>query len=368
MRRNEPFTSWPAQAGTVVGTGLIALDVVIPEASDTPPRLWAGGTCGNVLASLAYLGWAAYPVARLGHDAPMRRVCQDLATWGVHLDFVLKDAEDSTPVIAHHIRGNLPGGPTHSFSWRCPTCGADLPRYKPLRLSDLGDVLHRLPPADVFFFDRVSPAAILLAGHFSGAGALVVFEPSGVGNPRLFREALASAHVVKFSRERLGDTEILSSAREPWLVIETVGDQGVRYRGRLPALNDKRWRSLPAFAAAQTRDTAGCGDWSTTGILHALGAGGVQSLLRADEGRLSEAFRYGQALAAWNCGFEGARGGMYDATREEFEASIAAVLAGRPARESTTRPLPAGGLDTHRFICSACPPEAAQRPPKDRAS
>ena len=39
----------------VVGTGLIALDVVLDERTDTPPRLWAGVTCGNVLSILAFL-------------------------------------------------------------------------------------------------------------------------------------------------------------------------------------------------------------------------------------------------------------------------------------------------------------------------
>ena len=34
----------------VVGTGLIALDVVIGPDPETPVRSWAGGTCGNVLS------------------------------------------------------------------------------------------------------------------------------------------------------------------------------------------------------------------------------------------------------------------------------------------------------------------------------
>src|ERR1700722_15192146 len=85
---------------TVVGTGLIALDVVVPESPDAAPRMHAGGTCGNVLAALAYLEWTAYPVARLGDDGPMRRVCQDLTKWGVRLDFVLKELGGGTPMIA----------------------------------------------------------------------------------------------------------------------------------------------------------------------------------------------------------------------------------------------------------------------------
>ncbi len=38
--------------------------------------------------------------------------------------------------------------------------------------------------------------------------------------------------------------------------------------------------------------------------------------------QLTRAFRYGQALAAWNCGFEGARGGMYASTKSSFERQI----------------------------------------------
>ena len=37
---------------------------------------------------------------------------------------------------------------------------------------------------------------------------------------------------------------------------------------------------------------------------------------------LREAVRYGQALAAWNCRFEGARGGMYERSRAEFAEEV----------------------------------------------
>ena len=47
------------QRPVVVGTGLVALDVVINSDVHRPPRLWAGGTCGNVLTILSYLGWHA---------------------------------------------------------------------------------------------------------------------------------------------------------------------------------------------------------------------------------------------------------------------------------------------------------------------
>ena len=257
--------------------GLIALDVVVPEAPDAAPRMQAGGTCGNVLAALAYLDWTAYPVARLGDDGPMRRVCQDLAKWGVRFDFVLKEPGDGTPVIAQYIRGTADGGATHSFSWRCPTCGADLPRYKPLRIADVEGLLPDLPVADVFFFDRVSPAVIRLATHYRQRGAMVAFEPSGVGDVRLFREAISAAHLVKYSQERVKATEALEDHEGPGLLIETSGEEGLRLRARLPGVRNKRWKAMPAIPATKVRDTAGCGDWCTAGILHTLAADGARS-------------------------------------------------------------------------------------------
>ena len=71
----------------VFGTGLIALDLVIGPKPETPVRSWAGGTCGNVLSILAYLGWDAYPVARMNSDVASDRVRADMKRWGVHLDW-----------------------------------------------------------------------------------------------------------------------------------------------------------------------------------------------------------------------------------------------------------------------------------------
>ena len=57
----------------------------------------------------------------------------------------------------------------------------------------------------MFFFDRVSPGALHLARACAERGAIVFFEPSGVGNATLFRQAWEVAHVVKYSHERLSE-------------------------------------------------------------------------------------------------------------------------------------------------------------------
>lgn len=339
---------------TVVGAGLLALDVVVPDAPDAPIRLHAGGTCGNVLTALAFLGWASYPVARLGADGPMHRVRHDLARWGVHLDFLLESPTDGTPVIAQHIRRRPGGGATHSFSWRCPACGADLPRYKPLRLTDVEAILPRLPEADVFFADRTSAGIIRLMRHYRDQGSLVVFEPSGVGDPRLFREAVEAAHVVKYSQDRLDERVVTEADARP-LVVETMGGDGLRYRAAHSDGRRARWTTLPAIPVPEVRDTAGCGDWNTAGLLDKLSRAGAEGLLYAQSDQLVSAIRYGQALAAWNCQFEGARGGMYVSSKEEFDAYVSSLLRGEASGWSDGASASAL-TPTAQFTCSACPP------------
>jgi hypothetical protein len=48
----------PKAGATVVGSGFIALDVI---EGDQGEHFAAGGTCGNVLSILAWLGWRSLP-------------------------------------------------------------------------------------------------------------------------------------------------------------------------------------------------------------------------------------------------------------------------------------------------------------------
>ena len=95
----------------IFGTGLIALDLVIGVAPETPVRCWAGGTCGNVLSILAWLGWDAYPVARMGGDAASQRVRADMARWGVHFDWTRCAPTTPTPIVVEEIRRGRDGRP-----------------------------------------------------------------------------------------------------------------------------------------------------------------------------------------------------------------------------------------------------------------
>ena len=301
------------------GTGLLGLDVVYSGDSEEPIGKWAGGTCGNVLVILSFLGWSTYPVARLADNASASLLCGDLASWGVHLEYILRQRNGSTPIIVQRIRQDGSGHGLHHFSFRCPRCGGRLPGYRPVPVSTIRHMVSSMPTPALFFFDRTSRGAIDMATAFRRQGALIFFEPSTQTDHTLFQEALAVSHIVKVSRERRAERQEFSPCETNWLLIETLGSEGLRFLSRSPSYRSCGWQYVTGFPLGNYRDTAGAGDWCTAGILACLGIQGAKGLEQIGERKVRDALRHGQLLASWNCGFEGARGGMYVTQRQQLE-------------------------------------------------
>lgn len=301
----------PFHPPKVLGAGLLALDLVISPEPNAPIRSWAGGTCGNVLSILAGHGWDAYPIARMNGDAASKRVRSDLERLGVHLDLASCEPTANTPIVVQEIGSAASGRATHKFSWVCPRCGGWLPSFKPVTRAVVNQVRPYLTNAAVFFFDRVSRGTLEIAEEAASAGAVVMFEPSGRGDGRLFAEALRVAHVVKYADQRIGSLAHDTSSGNLVLEIQTFGADGLRFR-LLSNQRNRKWRTLKAAQAPIVVDSCGSGDWCTAGLLSRIATDGAQGLLSASVATIAEALQYGQRLAAWNCSFEGARGGMYE--------------------------------------------------------
>ena len=347
----------------IFGTGLIALDLVIGPDPDTPIRNSTGGTCGNVLSILAYLGWDAYPIARMDHDAASERIRADMGRWGVCLDWTGCKPTVPAPIIVQRIRRGPGGRREHRFSWSCPHCGGSLPAFRPVTLKAADGIKSSLGRASVFFLDRLSRAALTLAAEACARGALVVFEPSGRGNEKHVAEAIKIAQIVKYADDRLSQMHgVMSGDSATLLEIQTLGAEGLRYRHRLDG-GVSHWMRLGAVPVRNLADTCGCGDWCTAGLIDRVGRGGRDHLREAGASGVRDALRYGQALAAWNCGFEGARGGMYVVSRKEFEEQIADILRGDidSSFGVATRNLPTGPV-----VCPACPPPVSGGPHEAR--
>ncbi|MDE0621722.1 MAG: PfkB family carbohydrate kinase [Bryobacterales bacterium] len=333
------------------GTGLIALDLVVGPDSESPIRAWAGGTCGNVLSILAYLGWDAYPVARMNDDVASKRVRADMTRWGVHVDWANCAPTAHTPMIVQEIRRKRDGHPDHRFTWSCPNCGKWLPPFKAITVDAVERLELALAEASVFFMDRLSRGILELAAEASARGALVVFEPSSKSTDKFLAEAVALAHVVKYADHRLATVPgVMGSDSAVLLEVHTLGHRGLEYRHRLGS-GTSRWMPLKAIPVPRLADTCGAGDWCTAGLIAKAAAGGQEGFRRTGARGVRSALRYGQALAAWNCGFEGARGGMYAVSKEVFKSQVSGLLYGRLDPTAVT---PVDSPPTQAVTCPAC--------------
>jgi fructokinase len=293
----------------------------------TEKRL-AGGSCGNVLAILAYFGWNANAVGRIGNDHVGRELVADLSKWHVNTKLLQVEDGRGTPIIVQENYIDARGHPRHRFSRACPVCGATLPAYRPLLTSEAASIAAKLPSHSVFYFDRVAPGTLELAQRSRANGALVVFEPSGIKDDRLFAKCLRVAHVMKYANDRIKDVhDLVAEAKVP-VEIETLGAKGLRLRvrghGRAGA-----WKELRAFSGTTLRDAAGAGDWTTAGLINALmdSRSSLDEIL-VDADAVVLAAKKGQALAALNCGFEGARGLMYVANAKRVLELSCAIVNG----------------------------------------
>ena len=301
-----------------VGTGLVALDVVISSVSGVSTQFLAGGSCGNVLTILSYLGWSSYPIARLFNNAAADLLLEDLQTWNVNKNLLSITTTGSTPIIIHRILKDSKGIPKHKFEFKNPEDGTYLPSYKPCLAKSVPELIEVQPCANVFYFDRINRGAIDLAKAYKKNGAIIFFEPSSVKDEKGFKECLEIADVIKFSEDRIQNYDHLYSLGRVPLEIQTLGSQGLKFRRK----GQKTWINLAGYIIDDVVDAAGAGDWCTAGIIMNLFKKSEIEINQFSEDDLIFALQFGQALSALNCTFEGARGLMYNIPRNDLMLSI----------------------------------------------
>lgn len=332
---------------TCSGTGLVTLDVFINDKTKSYPSLWAGGSCGNVLIILAYLGWKTYPIICLGKDSAAERIINDMRMWNVKTDLIFRSDKTVTPIVVEKLY-NSGESAFHEFKFKCPYCGSPLPRNRPLPSEFLDEAENIMPINQAFYFDRTSGPAYKLAKKAKSQGALVIFEPHRIGSRKIFKKSIELAHIVKYSREQI-ETEGLSE--NALLEIQTMGSRGLRYKFREKE-NISEWKEKRAFQVPQIMDTAGAGDWCTAGLIHVVGKKGVSSLRGSSIQDVEDALRFGQALAALKCGYEGARGLMYSISSNKLESLLSNLNNGDLEKPLS---LPTPRFSTNTSLPTLCP-------------
>ncbi len=283
-----------------VGAGFFALDMI-----EGRKKIYAaGGSCGNVMAILAWMGWHSIPVGRLGIDQAGEFILEELNGLGLNTENLIQDSTVKTPLVVQKFVVSKDGQRTHRFSLTCPDCRSWLPRFRSITLKQADPLVESKLKPKIFYFDKITPASLKLAKWAKEKGALVMFEPYSINDDRHFQHAVDICHILKYSDVRLGHIPDLEKTKHPKIIVKTLGASGVEMRWR------NRWSRMEAFVAPKFEDAAGSGDWCSAGILHHLGRKGAIILKELRKSDLDRSVRFGQALAAINCGYEGARGLM----------------------------------------------------------
>ena len=281
----------------VAGTGFTVLDRIYTDDRTSFEAL--GGSCGNVLISLALLNRRVAPVLSLGFDAAGDTLFTELEDAGVDLQYIFRSHHIASPILAQLVDTVLG---QHRFSFVCPDTDEDLPGFTSIEELEVHQAADALNDCSVFYTDRLSGAIVDAMGIAHNAGALVYFEPSLIEDIGLFHQALHHTSVLKYSSERFPQSIGEEHLQEGAISIITHGAAGLEIRQ-----NGQHFQ-CNATPAPTVRDTSGSGDMVSIGIIDRLlslgrGAQSLQSIENIIVGVTA-----GQRLAAANCAFTGARG------------------------------------------------------------
>ena len=281
----------------VAGTGFTVLDKIYQNGVLSDAAL--GGSCANVLVSLAMLDRHVAPVLRLGDDDEGDLLIGEFLEAGAVVDFISRQSGLRSPVLAEEIDSR---SADHTFNFTCPETNCALPAYEPIGRHELRHATPVFSICSVFYTDRLSQSILEAMDLAHRSGAIIVFEPSDIDDDALFLEALRLTTVLKSSADRLdGALDAFLGRAYPRARVTTRGAAGLTISD---AYQDIWCDAVPAI---QLRDACGSGDMVSVGMIDWLLAN-AYSTDQVSAESLLQGIIAGQRLAAENCAYEGARG------------------------------------------------------------
>ena len=289
---------------TCLGAGTFPLDNLLMKHADGSVETiyqHVGGTAGNVMSILAWMGWQTLPAARLDDSEVGLQLKADLESYGCDTRFLTNTADGGTTILDIIHKTSRDGKPKTAYMAHSPRGGRFVNhRFWTLKQAQaLFDSLDQMP--DIFFFDRCAPGNILLAELLHERGVLVYYEPNEPVD-RNFLRAVAASDIVKFSNERHPDVSFTEGYTDK-LFIQTMNQEGLRYR-----LRGGEWKQLTPVSNPNAIDGEGAGDWTSSTLIDALGKRGLPRIADIQASVLEECLMEAQKIASESVTYIGAKG------------------------------------------------------------
>ncbi len=267
---------------TIIGSGIYNLDTIVVRDYPEWPQMRpftdkvvleeVGGTCGNVMSILAWMGWDAKPIACLDDSPQGLKIKDDLKRYGCDCRYVTNTPGGGTTLLLCTHKKTAEG--EHVMSVRAGSPGGSrFPKRHFLRARDEAPAfLESLDEAPaVFFFDDPAAGNRMLAKGLRERGSLIYFEPSRLVSNADF-EAVAVSDIIKFSEENIPDVSF-TKAYQDKVFIQTMGPKGGRFKYK-----GKPWKVIEAEPVECVVDTEGAGDWFTASLINNLAESGDFSM------------------------------------------------------------------------------------------
>ena len=307
--------------GTILGTGIFNLDTIVRREYPQGPQYSrkfteihvaedVGGTCGNVMTILSWLGVKSFPIACFDDSEEGLRMTEYLKHYGCDTRFVSNTPKGGTTLFrcTHRL---TPEG-KHEMSPRGTSPGSHYPKRHFLRKSDeapaLLEKLDFVP--DVFFFDDPAAGHRTIARALREKDTIVYYEPEHLKEKKDL-ESIALSDIIKFSGEKIPDTSFTEQFPDKFF-IQTLGGKGLRYK-----VPGKDWQAMGPADCQNVVDWEGAGDWTSSILLYQILKekesynGKSEFLKKCLPDRLSSYLSTAQAVASRSVAFWASKGLIY---------------------------------------------------------